>query len=181
MDRADLHPPAPSPEYAATCIDFAGGGGEACVGSETQPRTEPDDQRDPERDPERDLERDLERTFIETGAVPLEPEPEAVPVELRLGLAVLRLRLYRGWSQVMLERVSGVDQTLISRFERGKVPGLAMRRLYAILTALRAEEITFGPGPLMAPQSSWEDAMYGDLWERAGRIAEARFNRRRSA
>jgi len=51
------------------------------------------------------------------------------------------------------------DQTLISRFERGKVPGLAMRR----------------------PQSSWEDAMHGDLWERAGRVAQARLNRRRSA
>jgi hypothetical protein len=73
------------------------------------------------------------------------------------------------------------DQTLISRFERGKVPGLAMRRLYAMLRALRADEITFGPGPRTVPQSSWEDAMYGDLWERAGRVAQARLNRRRSA
>jgi transcriptional regulator with XRE-family HTH domain len=125
------------------------------------------------------LEVDL--AFIESGVIPFEPKPETAPVAERLGLAVLRLRLYRGWSQAQLERASGVDQTLISRFERGKVPGLAMRRLYAILKALRAEEITFGPGPRTVPQSSWEDAMYGDLWERAGRVAEARVNRRRSA
>ncbi len=37
----------------------------------------------------------------------------------KIGRAVLRLRLYRGWSQMDLERGSRVDQTTISRLERG--------------------------------------------------------------
>lgn len=154
MDADDVEPAPVPPEYASTCIDSGAG-----------------------RD---DAGADVDLEFNETGVTPWAAGSESAPVEERLGLAVLRLRLYRGWSQAMLERVSGVDQTLISRFERGKVPGLAMRRLYAMLKALRTEEITFGPGERL-PQSSWEDAMYGDLWERAGRVAEARVNRRRSA
>jgi len=143
-------------EYASTCIDSRAG------------------------DQDDSVEQEVDVAFVETGIIPFEPKPNAVPIEERLGLALLRLRMYRGWSQAMLERVSGVDQTLISRFERGKVPGLAMRRLYAMLKALGADEITFGPGS-RPPQSSWEDVLYGDLWERAGRLAAQRVNRRRSA
>ena len=131
------------------------------------------------RDDPAEDEIDLE--FIETGVISFEPKPEPRPVDERLGMAILRLRLYRGWSQRQLGRVSKVDQSIISRLERGKAPGLAVRRVYALLRALRAEEITFGPGLGRVPQSSWEDAMYGDMWERAGRLAEARLNRRRSA
>lgn len=130
------------------------------------------------RDDGAGAEIDLE--FIETGLIRFEPKPEPRPVEERLGMAILQLRLYRGWSQRQLGRVSKLDQSMISRLERGKLPGMAIRRLYDLLRALRADEIVFGPGP-RAPQSSWEDAMYGDLWERAGRVAEARLNRRRSA
>jgi transcriptional regulator with XRE-family HTH domain len=109
------------------------------------------------------------------------PEPERRSLDELFGAAILRLRLYRGWSQKQLARVSKVDQSMISRLENGKLPGVAIRRVYALLRALRAEDITFGPGPRKVPQSSWEDAMYGDLWERAGRLAERRLSRRRSA
>ncbi|MGH7735287.1 MAG: helix-turn-helix domain-containing protein, partial [Gemmatimonadales bacterium] len=73
--------------------------------------------------------------------------PVAVPVtvEERLGQAVLRLRLYRGWSQKDLERASGVDQTTISRFELGRQRGLSSRRLFAMLRALHVGDITVEP------------------------------------
>jgi transcriptional regulator with XRE-family HTH domain len=124
---------------------------------------------------------DADWGFIETGILPFEPELPTRTIDALVGLAILRLRVYRGLSQEKLERLSGVDQTTISRLENAKRAGLSVRRLFAILRALRAEEITFGPGPRTVPQSSWEDVMYGDLWERAGRVAEARVNRRRSA
>lgn len=127
----------------------------------------------------------VDERFIETGVLPFEPEGPTRSIDERVGFAILRLRVYRGLSQMKLERISGVDQTTISRLENAKCRGLHIRRLFAILKALRADEITFGPGPRKVPQSSWEDAMYGDMWERAGRVAEARvrrsLNRRRSA
>ena len=128
-----------------------------------------------------DAEPEIDATFIETGVLPSVPRTPAPAVDELIGQAVLRLRIYRGLSQQKLERLSGVDQTTISRLEHAKAHGLSIRRLFAILKALRAEEITLGPGPRNVPQSSWEDAMYGDLWERAGRLADARLSRRRSA
>jgi transcriptional regulator with XRE-family HTH domain len=123
----------------------------------------------------------VDHDFIETGILIPDPKPAERPVAERVGVAILRLRIYRGLSQAKLEQLCGVDQTTISRFENANGHGLSSRRLFAMLRALRAEEISFGPGPRTVPQSSWEDAMYGDLWERAGRLAEARVNRRRSA
>ncbi|HJP89833.1 MAG TPA: hypothetical protein VJ850_12430 [Candidatus Limnocylindrales bacterium] len=155
-------PPTP-PKYVPTSIDSRAG------------------EKDAAAQPDAEGAADVDLEFIETGLIRLEPKPELRAVEERLGLALLRLRVYRGLSQAKLEPISKVDQSIISRLENGKLGGLATRRLYALLRALRAEEITFGPGPRTTPQSSWEDAMYGDMWERAGRIAEARLSRRRSA
>ena len=130
---------------------------------------------------EGEVEPEVDATFIETGVLPFVPRTPAPAVDELIGQAVLRLRIYRGLSQQKLERLSGVDQTTISRLEHAKAHGLSIRRLFAILNALRTEEITFGPGARKVPQSSWEDAMYGDMWERAGRLADARLSRRRSA
>ena len=68
--------------------------------------------------------------------------PPAVPPALaarrqkvlaELGRAVLQLRLAYGWSQSEVEHRSGVDQTTISRLERGRQPGLSIQALVAIL------------------------------------------------
>src|SRR5215510_10742368 len=54
-----------------------------------------------------------------------------------IGRAVLRLRLFWGWSQTEVERRSGVDQTSISRLERGVHPGLYIGSAFRVLEALR--------------------------------------------
>jgi transcriptional regulator with XRE-family HTH domain len=169
MDPEDPDPAGAAPEYVPTSIDSRAGETSAPAAL------------DPDLTAALAANADVDLEFIETGWIRREPEPAPRPVEERLGLALLRLRVYRGLSQAQLERISKVDQSIISRVENGKLGGLAIRRLYDLLRALRADEITFGPGPKTVPQSSWEDAMYGDLWERAGRVAEARLSRRRSA
>lgn len=102
-------------------------------------------------------------------------------VEEKIGRAVLRLRLYWGWSQAELGRRSGVDQTTISRLESGRQRGLSLRRLAAILRALRVGEIDFlPPRPIVEP-TALELMLYSNPWERAGGAADRRVNRRRSA
>jgi transcriptional regulator with XRE-family HTH domain len=87
-----------------------------------------------------------------------------------IGRGILRLRLFWGWSQAELERRSGVDQTTISRLERGLQRGLSIRRLAAILDALRVGEVMFDR-PATIPQTDLEIMLYGDPWKRA--MAEA--------
>ena len=55
----------------------------------------------------------------------------------RLGRAVRAARQAQGLTQMRLERRTGVDQTTISRIERGLEPGLALVRLARICTVLR--------------------------------------------
>ena len=82
--------------------------------------------------------------------------PAAVPPALtarryailvELGRAALRLRLFLGWTQRDVEIRSAVDQTTISRFERGRQPGMSIMCLAAILEALRAGRIDVLPPP----------------------------------
>lgn len=103
------------------------------------------------------------------------------PVELKVGLAVMRLRLYWGWSQKDLELLSGVDQTTLSRLERGRQAGLSIRRLFAILGALRVGEVQFLPRTPLVPPTPLELLLHGDPWKRAIAEADRRVNRRRSA
>ena len=111
--------------------------------------------------------------------------PDAIPkptVQDRFGQAILRLRLYRGWTQRDLQRSCGVHQSQISRLETGRSPGLSMRRVYAILRALHADTIDFLPAKPAIPPTALERMLWGDQWERAGRVAERRrLSRRRSA
>jgi len=51
-------------------------------------------------------------------------------------------RRARGWTQFALERASGVDQTVISRLENGRLTSLRLLRLAAIFAALDGT----GPG-----------------------------------
>ena len=65
--------------------------------------------------------------------------PNARLVEIGLdvvGRMVLDARNRAGLTQGQLERMSGVDQTTISRLERGRLPGISLGRLAAILGAL---------------------------------------------
>lgn len=101
-------------------------------------------------------------------------------VEVRFGLAILRLRLYMGWSQRDLQRTSGVHQSQISRLETGRQHGLSSRRIFAILRALHVHDIAFLPPPTNPP-TELELMLWGDPWERASRAAERRVNHRRSA
>ena len=102
-------------------------------------------------------------------------------VEARIGHAVLRLRLYWGWSQRELQRRSGVHQSQISRLESGSQHGLSTRRLFAILRALRVGDVAFLPPEPVVPPTALELMLHGDPWERATLAADRRVNRRRSA
>jgi len=91
----------------------------------------------------------------------------------KIGRAVLRLRLYLGWTQRQLEAASGVDQSTISRLERGVHLGISTRRLALLLDALHVGEILFDRPPT-APQTAVERMIYGDPWARAGAEADRR-------
>jgi transcriptional regulator with XRE-family HTH domain len=128
-----------------------------------------------------------------TADAPIEPfgGPEPDPpltVADQFGRAILRLRLFRGWSQMDVERASGVDQSQVSRLETGHQLGLSTRRVFAILRVLHVGEIEFLPPEPAVPPTDLELLLWGDRWERAGRAAERRraaakrrVSRRRSA
>jgi transcriptional regulator with XRE-family HTH domain len=59
-----------------------------------------------------------------------------------IGEAIRSGRRDRRWTQFALERASGVDQTVISRLENGRLTSLRLIRLAAIFAAL---DLT-GPG-----------------------------------
>src|SRR5829696_5158081 len=66
------------------------------------------------------------------------------PEEL-LGRGLLRLRLYMGWSQKDVERVSQVDQSTLSRLETGKAANVGSARICAVLAALRVGDVVILP------------------------------------
>jgi transcriptional regulator with XRE-family HTH domain len=94
----------------------------------------------------------------------------------KIGRGVLRLRLYLGWSQATLEAKSGVDQTTISRLERGLQTGLSIRRLAAVLDALHVGDVLFEQPRLAAPPTDLELMLRGDRWARAVREADLRLD-----
>ena len=53
-----------------------------------------------------------------------------------VGRMILDARNRANLTQAQLERMSGVDQTTISRLERGRLPGISLNRLAAIVGAL---------------------------------------------
>lgn len=54
----------------------------------------------------------------------------------QVGSVILQGRIARGWSQRTLEDRSGVDQTTISRLERGLLRGVRVEAFARILAAL---------------------------------------------
>ena len=67
-----------------------------------------------------------------------------IPPEARRGASIGQLirawRLGRGWTQRDLERISGVNQSIISRLENGRITGMQMSTLGRLAWALKAEE-----------------------------------------
>ena len=83
-------------------------------------------------------------------------DPKWPPKALaKIGRGILRMRLFWGWSQADLEHRSGVDQTTISRVERGVQRGLSLGRLAKILDALRVGDVLFEKPPTV-PQTNLE-------------------------
>ena len=71
--------------------------------------------------------------------------------------------------------MSGVDQTTISRVERGVQRGLSLGRLAKILDALRVGDVLFEKPPTV-PQTNLEIMLYGDRWKRAVNEADRRLH-----
>jgi transcriptional regulator with XRE-family HTH domain len=66
----------------------------------------------------------------------LQRDPEAQRGAAAIGRALRDARLRERVSQRRLEEATGVDQTTISRLERGMAPGLRLERLGRIVDAL---------------------------------------------
>ena len=125
-----------------------------------------------------DLSLDLELLIANAHA---RSDPTALTVEQLVGRAILRVRLYFGWSQRELGRRARVSQSTISRLERGVQRGLSIRRLYAVLRALRIADIDLVPRKPAVPPTALEVMLYGDRWAMAVLAADARLSRRRNA
>ena len=73
-----------------------------------------------------------------TNCVPQRQRAEPDPRVIAFGHALLATRRQRRLTQMALERRSGVDQTMISRIERGLVPNTPLRRLVMLADGLDA-------------------------------------------
>jgi hypothetical protein len=69
----------------------------------------------------------------------------------RLGQAVRRARERSALSQRALEGLTGVDQTAISRMERGLVPGMALAKFARVAVALDGYLLVSAQGPSELP------------------------------
>lgn len=99
--------------------------------------------------------------------------PDRPTALAKIGRAVLRLRLFYGWSQAELGRRAKLSQGTISRLERGVQRGLSIRRLAAVMEALHVADVTFDRPPTV-PQTDLEIMLFGDRWQRAVEGADRR-------
>ena len=104
-----------------------------------------------------------------------------LPAEQLLGRGLLRLRLLVGWSQMDVERKSGVDQSTLSRLETGTAANVGSARICRILQALAVGDVVFLPRFPTVEPTALELMLRGDPWKRAVAEADRRVNRRRSA
>jgi len=77
------------------------------------------------------------------------PTPPEARRGASIGQVIREWRLGRGWSQRDLERISGVNQSIISRLENGRVVGMQLSTLGRLAWALKAEEavlLALAPG-----------------------------------
>ena len=64
------------------------------------------------------------------------------PLRAELGLAIRRLRFERLWTQTDLARRAAVNQTVVSRVERGRDVKLRLATLLRVLEALGVDQIS---------------------------------------
>jgi transcriptional regulator with XRE-family HTH domain len=76
----------------------------------------------------------MERELLGRNGWPIHPAYVA-GLEL-IGRQLRRARREKGWTQMQLERASGVDQTTISRLENGRLTSISILKLGAIALAL---------------------------------------------
>src|SRR5215207_4244046 len=85
------------------------------------------------------------------------PEDDVVDLGLEiLGRGLLRARLGANLTQALLEELSGVDQTTISRLENGRLAGLRLRKVAALVAALNGFPIV-DDRPIATLQSRKEE------------------------
>ena len=63
-------------------------------------------------------------------------DPDTGRLLRSIGALGWSLRVAEGLTQLQLEQLCGVDQTTISRFERGRAPGLRLEQVAAIMAVL---------------------------------------------
>jgi transcriptional regulator with XRE-family HTH domain len=69
-------------------------------------------------------------------------ERRVIGAQAALGLAIQRARMSQLLSQEALEARSSIDQSTISRLERGLAPGLRLDRLAQVLAGLSVDRVT---------------------------------------
>jgi transcriptional regulator with XRE-family HTH domain len=69
-------------------------------------------------------------------------ERRVIGAQVALGRAIQRARLSQLLSQEALEARSDIDQSTISRLERGLAPGLRLDRLAQVLAGLSVDRVT---------------------------------------
>jgi len=102
-------------------------------------------------------------------------------VDQLFGRAILRLRLYFGWSQRELGRRARLHQSTISRVEAGKQAGLSLKRLFAICRALRVVDVDLVTRKPSVPPTDLEIMLSGDRWARAVATADRKLLASRNA
>lgn len=96
------------------------------------------------------------------------PEPARIrAARVVFGAGILRARLFRGLTQLELEERSGLDQTVISRLERGRFVNVRLTRLLALLAALEVEDVMLLPGRSPGVASSVDDMLDQGRWAEA--------------
>jgi transcriptional regulator with XRE-family HTH domain len=98
------------------------------------------------------------------------------------------MRLLRGWTQEALGERCGIDQSVVSRLELGRVVQVRLRRLFDLLGALGVSDVFLVPvTPADADRvlSSVDELYLRGRWSTADAVAreqiEAILSRRRSA
>lgn len=157
------------PEYSATGIDF-----ERQQPTATEDVGPADDGAANDRAGERE-------NWIRSLLAADDRERRRLSPEQLLGRGLLRLRLYMAWSQIEVERASGVDQSTISRLETGKAANVGSARICAVLRTLKVGDVVILPRLPIVEPTALELMLRGDPWKRAIAEADRRVNRRRSA
>src|SRR5262249_17981395 len=71
------------------------------------------------------------------------PEDDPRDVRVAFGRGIRALRLYHGLSQMELEHLSGLDQSMLARLETGRPVSVRFSRVLGLLDALAVDRTVF--------------------------------------